>query len=51
VRKNPSFTYDELAVQLGVGRATIARNIAILKDRGVLERVGEDKNGYWKLNK
>ena len=50
VRKNPSFTYDELAVQLGVGRATIARNIAILKDRGVLERVGEDKNGYWKLN-
>ncbi len=51
VRKNPSFTYDELAVQLGVGRATIARNIAILKDRGVLEHVGEDKNGYWKLNK
>jgi Fic family protein len=51
VRKNPLFTYDELAVQLGVGRATIARNIAILKDRGVLERVGEDKNGYWKLKK
>ena len=51
VRKNPSFTYDELAAQLGVGRATIARNIAILKDRGVLERVGEDKNGYWKHNK
>ena len=51
VRKNPSFTYDELAAQLGVGRATIARNIAILKGRGVVERVGEDKNGYWKLNK
>ena len=51
VRKNPLSTYDELAAQLGVGRATIARNIAILKDRGVLERVGEDKNGYWKLNK
>ena len=51
VRKNPSFTYDELAAQLGVGRATIARNIAILNGRGVVERVGEDKNGYWKLNK
>ena len=51
VRKNPLSTYDELAAQLGVGRATIARNIAILKDRGVLERVGEDKNGYWKLKK
>lgn len=51
VRKNPLSTYDELAAQLGVGRATIARNIAILKDRGVLVRVGEDKNGYWKLKK
>ncbi|MBQ6726399.1 MAG: Fic family protein [Bacteroidales bacterium] len=51
VRKNPLSTYDELAAQLGVGRATIARNIAILKDRGVLERIGEDKNGYWKLKK
>jgi Fic family protein len=51
VRKNPLSTYDELAAQLGVGRATVARNIAILKGRGVLERVGEDKNGYWKLNK
>ena len=26
------------------------RNIAALKGKGVLERVGEDKNGYWKLN-
>ena len=51
VRKNPLSTYDELAAQLGVGRATVARNIAILKDRGVLERIGEDKNGYWKLKK
>lgn len=51
VRKNPLSTYDELAAQLGVGRATVARNIAILKDRGVLVRVGEDKNGYWKLKK
>lgn len=51
VRKNPLSTYDELAAQLGVGRATIARNIAKLKDRGVLERIGEDKNGYWKLKK
>lgn len=38
VRKNPLSTYDELAAQLGVGRATVARNIAILKDRGVLVR-------------
>ena len=50
LKKKSFLTYEEMALQLGVGRATIARNIAILKDRGILTRVGEDKNGYWKLN-
>ena len=43
-------TYDEMAAIIGVNRTTIMRNIAALKGKGVLERVGEDKNGYWKLN-
>jgi Fic family protein len=43
-------TYDEMASTIGVNRTTIMRNIAALKGKGVLERVGEDKNGYWKLN-
>ena len=43
-------TYDEMAATIGVNRTTIMRNIAALKGKGVLERVGEDKNGYWKLN-
>ena len=44
-------TYDKMAMLLSVGRMTIARHIAVLKEKGIIERVGEDKNGYWKLNK
>ncbi len=39
-----------MVLKIGVDRTTIMRNIAKLKQRGILERVGEDKNGYWKLN-
>jgi predicted HTH transcriptional regulator len=24
-------------------------NIAVLKEKGVIRRVGEDKNGYWEV--
>ena len=50
LKSNPRTTYDELAAIIGVDRSTIMRNIAVLKEKDILERVGEDKNGYWKLN-
>ena len=50
LKSNPRTTYDELAAIIGVDRSTIMRNIAVLKEKNILERVGEDKNGYWKLN-
>jgi Fic family protein len=51
LRNNPYTTYDEMATTLDVDRSTITRNIAALKEMGILIRIGEDKNGYWKLNK
>jgi ATP-dependent DNA helicase RecG len=45
-----SLTFEEMAKELKVTRKTIQRNIAKLKSMGLIERVGEDKNGYWKLN-
>ena len=50
IAKDNRITYDEMVLKIGVDRTTVRRNIAKLKQRGILERVGEDKNGYWKLN-
>ena len=47
LKSNNKTTYDELAQTLDVDRTTIMRNIAKLKEKGVLKRIGEDKNGYW----
>ena len=49
LKSNNKTTYDELAQTLDVDRTTIMRNIAKLKEKGVLERIGEDKNGCWKV--
>ena len=42
-------TYDDLKTIVRVNRSTITRNIAVLKEKGVIRRVGEDKNGYWEV--
>lgn len=44
-------TQEELSKILGKGRSTIAKNIKILKDNGYLDRIGSDKNGFWKVLK
>ena len=50
MKENPLISYEELARKTGKSRATISRKIAELKKRGVVERVGADKNGSWKVN-
>lgn len=46
---NTSITIDELTETLGKDRRTITRNIKSLKEKGLIERVGSDKTGYWKV--
>ena len=48
IKKHPEYTYDEYAQSLSMGRATIARHIKRLNGT-VIQRVGSDKDGYWKI--
>jgi ATP-dependent DNA helicase RecG len=43
-------TLDELSEKMQISRVSVKKHIAKLKSLGILERVGPDKGGYWKLN-
>lgn len=47
----PDITSDEIAEQLKVTRRTVERNLESLKKKGIIERIGSKKNGYWKIIK
>jgi ATP-dependent DNA helicase RecG len=51
INKNNKITTQKLADILGVSRMTIARDIEYLKGKGMLERIGPDKGGFWKIIK
>ena len=39
-----------MANHIGISRRSITKQITKLKKEGVVERIGPDKGGYWKLN-
>ena len=51
IANNPQITQAELSEMTGLTRRGIEWNISKLKAKGLIERVGANKNGYWKVKK
>jgi len=49
IKENPKITRNELSDQLGINPSAIQRHIQKLKAEGMIERIGGDKGGYWKI--
>lgn len=48
--EDPGYTYQELASKLNIGRRSVYNRLKALKEKGMIERIGSDKKGYWKIN-
>ena len=46
---NPQVSIDEMRIALDVTDRTIARYISELKENKVIERIGPDNGGFWKI--
>ena len=51
IRQNIHITIPELADQIGITTRAVDKQIANLKKEGIIERIGPDKGGYWKIIK
>lgn len=49
IRNNPNITQPQLMPIIGIGKTAIQNNIAFLRENGYIERVGSNKNGYWRV--
>lgn len=49
IKKDPNITQMEMANKLGITRDGVSYNIKILKENGVIERMGSLKKGSWKI--
>ena len=50
IRNNPNIAQPQLMAIIGIGKNAIQNNIAFLKENIYIERVGDNKNGYWRVS-
>lgn len=48
---NPEISMDKIAQKCDVSVVTIKRDIARLRGRGLVKRVGSFKRGHWEINR
>lgn len=48
--EDPGYTVSQLSEKMEVSRKTVAKKMKQLKERDIIERIGSDRKGYWKIN-
>ena len=51
IKKTPSITRKEIAQTLNISEPTVARDLKMLQEIGVIKRNGPNKTGYWEILK
>lgn len=49
IRDNPNITVNQLMIKTGLSEPGVKKNLKQLKEKGIIERVGSNKTGYWKI--
>ena len=49
IKKNDKITQIEISKELGINKTTVTRNLNLLKEKNIIERIGATKNGIWKI--
>lgn len=49
IQQNSEITLNEIAVLLEISISTVERNIRLFKRQKMIERIGTNKKGYWKV--
>jgi len=49
IKQNNKITANEISERLNMSLSTAKRKIKELKEKGIIERIGSDKTGYWKI--
>ena len=49
IKENPHATADEIGLSIGLGGRMVRKHISILREMGLIERIGANKTGFWKI--
>ena len=51
IKTNPSVSAKDLSISLNIPFRSVQRYLSNLKEKGIIERIGSNKSGYWRVLK
>ena len=49
--EDPGYTSPQIAEKLNVSRVSVTKYLKSLKEKGLIERIGSDRKGYWRITR
>jgi predicted HTH transcriptional regulator len=49
IEKNPHISKRDLSEAIGISETTVSKHLKTLKTKGLLQRIGTNKNGHWQI--
>lgn len=49
IQENPKVTQADMAEEIRISKRAVQKSIREMADKGIIERVGAAKGGYWKV--
>jgi predicted HTH transcriptional regulator len=49
IKKVPTITRKEIAQTFNISEPTVARDLKLLQELGIIKRNGSNKTGYWEV--
>lgn len=50
ISENPTCTTTKVSERLSFSRKTVSQKLKEMKENGIIERIGSDRKGHWKIN-
>lgn len=50
ISEDPACTSTAISEKLSISRKTVSQKLKVMKERGIINRIGSDRKGYWKIN-
>lgn len=50
IKENPYISRSEISRKTGLHESSVKRRLKMLVDKGIIQRIGSDKGGYWQIH-
>ena len=49
IKEKPQISRSEISHKMGLHESSVKRRLKMMVDKGIIQRIGSDKGGYWQI--